>query len=121
MDTTIAYFVLGLIVLGITIWRIKVKNEVDRQNAEEWSASDALKEFRDTIALVEKFAPAADQLVKIGELTPEARAAFVIEEVEQILDGIDPAMVRAVTEWWVATQKPELKKTLAELNSAAGK
>jgi polyhydroxyalkanoate synthesis regulator phasin len=64
-----------------------------------------LVEFRQAISLVEKFAPAVDQLVKIGELQPEQRRAAVIDMVKEILPNADVELIKWVIESWVSAEK----------------
>jgi hypothetical protein len=101
MDSTLVLLLVGLLAVGAYIWRVKL---IANEN-KSWTADEALVEFRQAISLVEKFAPAADQLVKIGQLQPEQRKAHVIELVESILPGVDPGLVGTIVEWWVATEK----------------
>jgi hypothetical protein len=54
---------------------------------------------------VEIFAPAADQLVKLGELDKDERKGYVLTLVLKLLPGIDTDVVDAVIESWVATEK----------------
>lgn len=102
MDSTLAYFIIGLLAIGVAVWRVKVMNAVDTTH---YDFSDAFDDYRRAVELVEKFAPAVDQLVKIKELEPEQRRAEVIEKVTELLPNIDPDTVRFLVEWWVATQK----------------
>jgi len=115
MDSTLALFLTGLCILAVIIWRIRAET-----TGRRWTFSSALNEFDDVVELVRKFAPAADQLVKINELSKTDRRAYVVEMVKEILPNVSPELVIMVVEWWVATEQPELKKTLQNLNSATG-
>ena len=115
MDSTLALFLTGLCILAVIIWRIKSET-VGRR----WSFSSALDEFDNVVELVRKFAPAADQLVKLKELGKADRRAYVVEMVKEVLPNVSPELVILVVEWWIATEQPELKKTLQNLNSATG-
>ena len=74
-----------------------------RRPVVQWH--EALDTFRDAVALVEKYGPAADQLVAIGKLDKDARLGYVTGMVLSYLKDIDPEQVRGIIEWWVASQK----------------
>lgn len=116
MDSTLALFLTGLCILAVIIWRMRS----DQVTGRRWTFSSALNEFDDVVELVRKFAPAADQLVKIKELDKADRRAYVVEMVKEILPNVSPELVILIVEWWIAVEQPELKKTLQNLNSAAG-
>lgn len=118
MDSTFALVLVGLALVGVAVWRVKSQNALE---ARQWNFSDALDEFRQVIDLVAKFAPAADRLVKLKELAPEARRAAVIDMVLGVLPNADPTLVKWIIENWAEVEQPELKKTLADFNSALGK
>jgi polyhydroxyalkanoate synthesis regulator phasin len=101
MDSTLVFLLVGLLAVGAYIWRVKLIAAENRT----WSADDALVEFRQAISLVEKFAPAVDQLVKIGELQPEQRRAAVIDMVKEILPNADVELIKWVIESWVSAEK----------------
>lgn len=117
MDSTLALFVTGLLLIGTLIWRTHQQSQLERQ---KWGVGDALDEFREVIELVEKFAPAVDQLVKINELKPEERRDEVIRQVREILPAVDIDLVIKAVEWWVATQKPQLKADVWHWSAVVG-
>ena len=118
MDSTLAFFIVGLLLVGVAVWRVKTQNATD---ARRYDFSDALDEFRQVIDLVEKFAPAADRLVRLKELQPTQRRAAVIEMVTGVLPTVDPNLVKWIVENWAEVVQPELKKTLADFKSVSGK
>lgn len=91
--------IVGLFVAGLVVYRIFIEKRLD------YDFSDGLEDFRKAVALVEKYAPAADQLVAIGQLEPEARRAYVVELVMSHLVNLDPDQVIGIVEWWVAERK----------------
>jgi hypothetical protein len=54
---------------------------------------------------VEVFAPAANQLVKIGQLDKDERKGYVMQMVFKLLGDVDSDLVDAVLEAWVGTNK----------------
>lgn len=76
-----------------------------RKGATVESVTDGIRLVWDASRLVEEFAPAADQLVKIGQLKPEDRRDYVLNLVLQYVDDIDPEAVIGLIESWVAQQK----------------
>ncbi len=109
MDSTLALFLTGLCILAVIIWRIRAET-----TGRRWTFSSALNEFDDVVELVRKFAPAADQLVKINELSKTDRRDYVVDMVKEILPNVSPELVILIVEWWVATEQPELKRALQE-------
>ena len=101
MDNTIALIITCIVIVGIVAWRAIA----DNKQGQRWRFDRTLDEFDNVVELVRKFAPAADQLVKLGELTAAERRAHVVEMVKEILPNVDPQLVIQIVEWWVATQK----------------
>lgn len=101
MDNTIALIITCVVIVGIVAWRAIAEAKQGRR----WNFDRTLDEFDNVVELVRKFAPAADQLVKLGELKPDERRAHVVEMVKEVLTDVDPQLVIQVVEWWVATQK----------------
>lgn len=101
MDNTLIVFLTALAVIAVLIWRMSTEQVAGRR----WTFSSALNEFDDAVELVRKFAPAADQLVKLGQLDKAERGDYVTELVLGVLPDIDPQLIRAIIEWWVATEK----------------
>lgn len=99
MDTglwTLVVVFLG--VLGAAVYLV-------RGGAKVESVRDGIRLIWDASRLVEEFAPAADQLVKIGQLKPDQRRDYVLNLVLQYVDDIDPEAVIGLIESWVAQQK----------------
>ena len=76
MDSTLVFVVVGLVMIGMGVYWIKTgQRQVD-------SFEDALDTFRDAYRLVETYAPAADQLVKIEAIAKEDRLDYVLDMIE---------------------------------------
>ena len=99
VDSTLVFVVVGLVMIGLGVYMIKLKgHQVD-------TFEDKLDTFHDAWALVSTYAPAADQLVKIGELEDKDRLNYVIAMVMDMVDGIDVDQVRGIVEAWVIQHK----------------
>lgn len=99
MDFVVVMVVLvGVVITGVAAYL------AGRSNGSV-SFDTAIDSFRDAVALVDRYAPAADQLVAIGELQPEQRRAYVIEMVKSYLPDVDIEQVKGIVEAWVAKAK----------------
>jgi hypothetical protein len=112
MDSALAIVLVGFALVGVALWRVRAQNA---NEAKRWDYSDALDTFRHVSDLVDKLAPAVDQLVHLGELDPAQRRARVIEEVAHILPDVDRKLVGLLVDWWCAVEQPKLKHELTEL------
>jgi hypothetical protein len=95
--------VMSLVVLVAVVLVFVYKVFYEKEPIEDWGG--AISTVRDAVYLVEKYAPAADQLVSIGAMKKEDRLEYVIDLVLSHLDDMDSKQVRGIVEWWVATQK----------------
>ena len=97
----------GLLYLVVTVVAIVAVVFARRDRYKLTSTEQAMSTFQDAMQLVRTYAPAADQLVKLGELDKEDRRDYVISMVCDVLKGIDIGQVEAIVEAWVAKNKPE--------------
>lgn len=93
----------GMLALAIALviagyWMYK------RGRGEFVTARTAMDAVWDATRLVETYAPAADQLVALGEMPKERRLGYVIGMVMQYIDDLDYDQVRGIVEAWVAEQ-----------------
>lgn len=117
MDNTIVIAI--VVVVGIVVTAIATYLAAGNK-PRPFDFSDALDEFRQAVELVEKFAPAADQLVALQELPKNQRRTHVIEMVKKVLPNIDPKIIGMIVEWWVAIEQPKIKQDAPTPPAAPG-
>lgn len=99
MDSTLVFVIVGVVMIGLGVYWINTgQRQVD-------SFEDALDTFRDAYRLVETYAPAADQLVKIEAIAKEDRLDYVLDMIESYDIELDLAQVRGIVEAWVREHK----------------
>lgn len=98
--------ILGLVFATVWAWQIYLHH---RANAQ-YSVNDVIDDANDAYKLIQKFAPAADQLVKIKELPEGKRPEYVVQAVQKVLPNLDPLVIRLLLEAWVVFDKPAVTK-----------
>ncbi len=109
MDTNLAILLaaaLGAAVIIVWVWKIWLDIRSQKDNQKVWSAKDVLDDFKAAIEVIEKVAPAADQLVKLDQLGPAKRREYVVNTVSKLLPDLDPDILEALVEAWVVFDKP---------------
>ena len=96
-----------LLYLVITVVAVVAMVFARRDRYKLTSTEQAMSTFQDAMQLVRTYAPAADQLVKLGELDKDERRDYVIAMVQDVLEGIHVEQIEAIVEAWVAKNKPE--------------
>jgi len=99
VDSTLVFVVVGLIMIGMGVYWIKTGQR------EVLDFSDALDTFRQAGHLVDTYAPAADQLVKIEAIAKEDRLDYVLDMIESYGIDLDMGQVRGIVEAWVREHK----------------
>jgi hypothetical protein len=94
-----------ILTTGVVLVTLAILYQTANKPERSFTFDTALDTFENVISLVRVYAPAADQLVKLGELRPEERRAHVMELIRETLPDVDADMVVQVIEWWVATEK----------------
>ncbi len=105
MDTNLAVLLagaLGAAVIIVWVW----KEWLRHQARQTWEAKDVLDDFKAAIEVIQKVAPAADQLVKLDQLGATKRREYVVNTVSKLLPDLDPDILEALVEAWVVFDKP---------------
>lgn len=102
MDAQIAVVVFGLIVVAVAAFQVGRGQTIT-------GMSEVSKKLYTAAHVVAQYAPAADQLVKLGELEKDERLEYVIGMVLSFVHGLDLEQIRGVVEAWVVENKEEKK------------
>jgi hypothetical protein len=96
--------IVAILVYGVYQWHTGRLNP-DLDDDGDFDSDDLYGLLWKIERAVEVFAPAADQLVKIGELDKADRKGYVLTMVYSLLGDVDSDLVDAVLESWVGTNK----------------
>lgn len=91
--------ILGLAIIAVGIYQIRTGQ------SRVYDVPSAFQAYRRAWELVSTYAPAADQLYKIGELPKDQRLDYVIGMVLSFMDDLDIEQIRGIVEGYLATEK----------------
>ena len=105
----LSYIVFGgllVALVGYGIWQIytgQLNPDVDEDG--DFDKQDIYELTWRLQRAVEIFAPAADQLVKLGELDKAERKEYVLTTIYKYLGDVDPDLAEVILEGWVWKNK----------------
>jgi len=100
-NQVVGLLLVGVAIVGLVLYWVRSKRYPGNVDDDV----DIFWLFHRATELVETYAPAADQLVKLGELKKEDRLDYVISIVMSLVEELDWEQVRGIVEAWVAKNK----------------